>query len=74
MRLLTQRAAAKAEQGLDFSREAYLAHVFCSDKSMQIGSNSVQLLGGHGYIRDFPVQRWYRDLRAVAISLNGIHL
>jgi hypothetical protein len=41
---------------------------------MQIGSNGVQLLGGHGYIRDFPVQRWYRDLRAVAISLNGIHL
>jgi alkylation response protein AidB-like acyl-CoA dehydrogenase len=74
MRLLTQRAAAKAEQGLDFSREAYLAHVFCSDKSMQIGSNGVQLLGGHGYIRDFPVQRWYRDLRAVAISLNGVHL
>lgn len=74
MRLLTQRAASKAEQGLDFSKEAYLAHLQCSDKGMQIGSNGVQLLGGHGYIRDYPVQRWYRDLRAVAVSYNGLHL
>lgn len=74
MRLLTQRAVSRAEQGLDFGREAYLAHVFCSDKSMKIGTDGVQLLGGHGYIRDYPVQRWYRDLRAVAISYNGIHL
>lgn len=74
MRVLTQRAASKAEQGLDFGREAYLAHLFCSDKAMQIGSNGVQLLGGHGYIRDFPVERWYRDLRAVSIALNGVHL
>ena len=74
MRILTQRAAAKAEQGLDFKRDAYLAHVLCSDKSMQIGSNGVQLLGGHGYIKDFPVERWYRDLRAVAITANGLHI
>ncbi|MBK9327827.1 MAG: acyl-CoA/acyl-ACP dehydrogenase [Sphingobacteriales bacterium] len=74
MRMLTQRAASRAEQGLKFEREAYLAHILCSDKSMQIGSNGVQLLGGHGYIRDFPVERWYRDLRAVSIGLNGVHL
>jgi alkylation response protein AidB-like acyl-CoA dehydrogenase len=74
MRLLTQRAASRAEQGLDFRKEAYLAHLQCSDKGMQIGSNGVQLLGGHGYIRDYPVQRWYRDLRAVAVSYNGLHL
>lgn len=74
MRILMQRAAARAEQGLDFQREAYLAHVLCSDKSMQIASNGVQLLGGHGYIRDYPVERWYRDLRAVSVALNGLHL
>lgn len=74
MRILTQRAASKAEQGMPFAKEAYLAHIMCSDKSMQIGSNGVQLLGGHGYIRDFPVQRWYRDLRAVSIALNGVHI
>ena len=74
MRMLTQRATAKAEQGLDFAREVYLAHIMCSEKGMQIGSNGVQPLGGHGFIRDFPVERWYRDLRAVAIAANGLHL
>jgi alkylation response protein AidB-like acyl-CoA dehydrogenase len=74
MRMLTQRAAARAEQGKDFGREAYLAHILCGDKAMQIGSNGVQLLGGHGYIKDFPVERWYRDLRAVALAPNGMHL
>ncbi len=74
MRMLTQRAAARAEQGKDFGKDAYLAHVLCSDKAMQIGSNGVQLLGGHGYIKDFPVERWYRDLRSVAIAPNGMHL
>jgi alkylation response protein AidB-like acyl-CoA dehydrogenase len=59
---------------MQFAKEAFLAHIMCSDKSMQIGSNGVQLLGGHGYIRDFPVQRWYRDLRAVSIALNGVHI
>jgi alkylation response protein AidB-like acyl-CoA dehydrogenase len=74
MRVLTQRAVAKAEQGLTFAKETYLAHIMCSDKSMFIGSTGVQLLGGHGYIRDFPVQRWYRDLRAVSIAVNGVHI
>jgi hypothetical protein len=74
MRILTQRAASKAEQGLTFAKETYLAHIMCSDKSMNIGSDGVQLLGGHGFIRDFPVQRWYRDLRAVAIAANGVHI
>ena len=41
---------------------------------MQIGTNGVQLLGGHGYIKDFPVERWYRDLRAIAILFNNMHL
>lgn len=74
MRILTQRAVSKAEQGLDFEKEVYLAHLLCSEKGMQIGSNGIQLLGGHGYIRDFPVERWYRDLRAVSIAVNGLHL
>jgi len=73
MRLLTYRAACKAEQGLPFHREAYLAKVLCSDKAMEIGTNGVQLLGGHGFIKDHPVERWYRDMRAIAI-LYGLHV
>jgi len=73
MRLLTYRAANRAEQGLPFHREAYLAKVLCSDKAMDIGTNGVQLLGGHGFIKDHPVERWYRDMRAIAI-LYGLHV
>lgn len=73
MRLLTYRAACRAEQGLAFHREAYLAKVLCSDKAMEIGTNGVQLLGGHGFIKDHPVERWYRDMRAIAI-LYGLHV
>ncbi|UZE97407.1 acyl-CoA dehydrogenase family protein [Alkalimarinus alittae] len=72
MRLLTYRAASLAEQGLPFHKEAYLAKVFCSDKAMEIGTNGVQLLGGHGFIKEHPVERWYRDMRSIAI-LYGLH-
>ncbi|MCB0502248.1 MAG: acyl-CoA dehydrogenase family protein [Bacteroidetes bacterium] len=74
MQVLTQRAVSRAEQGMDYSKEAYLASVLCSEKAMEIGTNSVQLLGGYGFCRDYPAERWYRDLRAVAISYNGMHL
>lgn len=73
MRLLTWRAASRAERGLDFHREAYLARVSCADKAMEIGTNGVQLMGGHGFIRDNPVEMWYRNLRSVAI-LEGTAL
>ena len=67
MRLLTYRAASQAEQGKDFHREAYLAKVFASERAMQIGNQGVQMLGGHGYIREHMVELWYRNLRAVGI-------
>lgn len=70
MRLLTWRAASRAEHGLDFSRETALARLFCNEKAMEIGTNGVQLLGGHGFVKEHPVERWYRDLRSIAV-LNG---
>jgi alkylation response protein AidB-like acyl-CoA dehydrogenase len=68
MRLVTYRAASRADQGLDFARETALARRLCSDYGMSIGSDGVQLLGGHGYVREHPVERWYRDLRAVGLA------
>lgn len=41
---------------------------------MKIGNDGVQLLGGHGYCKDHPVERWYRDLRSIAIVHSGLHL
>jgi alkylation response protein AidB-like acyl-CoA dehydrogenase len=74
LRLMTWRAASRAEQGLPFHREAYLARVACMDKAMEIGTNGVQLLGGHGFIKDHPVERWYRDLMTLTVIEGGILL
>lgn len=74
MKILTQRAAALAEQGKPFQREAYLAAVSCQERAMEIGNDGVQLFGGIGFMRDFPAERWYRDLRAVSWCFNGMHL
>ncbi|OBB80279.1 butyryl-CoA dehydrogenase [Mycobacterium colombiense] len=68
LRLITWRGAARAEQGLPFVREAALAKRLGADKGMQIGLDGVQLLGGHGYTKEHPVERWYRDLRAIGVA------
>ena len=72
-RLTTLRAAARAEQGRSFARESALARRLTAEYGMQIGSNGVQLLGGHGYVKEHPVERWYRDLRAVGV-MEGVLL
>ncbi|HVQ52411.1 MAG TPA: acyl-CoA dehydrogenase family protein [Mycobacterium sp.] len=68
LRLITWRGAARAEQGLSFAREAALAKKLGTDKGMQIGLDGVQLLGGHGFTKEHPVERWYRDLRAIGVA------
>ena len=70
-RLVTLRAAARAEQGRSFAREAALARRLTAEYGMQIGNNGVQLLGGHGYVKEHPVERWYRDLRAIGV-MEGV--
>ena len=72
MRLLTYRAAARADRGEPFARDAALAKSFCAQKAMAIGSKGVQLLGGHGYVREHPVERWYRDLRAAGVMEGAL--
>jgi alkylation response protein AidB-like acyl-CoA dehydrogenase len=68
LRLITWRGASRAEQGLPFAREAALAKRIGTDKGMQIGLDGVQLLGGHGFTKEHPVERWYRDLRAIGVA------
>ena len=72
-RLVTLRAASRAEQGKPFARETALARKLTGEYGMQIGSSGVQLLGGHGYVKEHPVERWYRDLRAAAV-MEGVVL
>jgi alkylation response protein AidB-like acyl-CoA dehydrogenase len=72
MRLATYRAASRVDQGLPFAREVALARRLCAERGMAIGSDGVQLLGGHGYVKEHPVERWYRDLRAAGVMEGGL--
>ena len=72
MRLTTYRAASRADQGQEFDREAAMARRLCAQKGMQIGSEGVQLLGGHGFVKEHPVERWYRDLRAAGVMEGAL--
>jgi alkylation response protein AidB-like acyl-CoA dehydrogenase len=72
MRLATYRAAGLADAGKDFARETALARRLCAAKGMQIGSDGVQLLGGHGFTKEYPEERWYRDLRAAGLMEGAL--
>ncbi|HEX6389074.1 MAG TPA: acyl-CoA dehydrogenase family protein, partial [Solirubrobacteraceae bacterium] len=72
MRLTTYRAAALADRGKPFAREAAVARQLCAEKGMQIGSDAVQMLGGHGYVKEYHEERWYRDLRAAGVMEGAL--
>jgi alkylation response protein AidB-like acyl-CoA dehydrogenase len=72
MRLMVYRAASRAEFGSRFRREAQLARIQCAEKSMQIGTTGVQLLGGHGFVKEHPVELWYRQLRAIGVMEGAL--
>ena len=72
LRLATLRAASRVDQGLPFAREVALARALAGERAMTIGSDGVQLLGGHGYVKEHPVERWYRDLRAVGVMEGAL--
>ena len=66
-RLLALRAAQLKEAGKPFSREAAMAKVFASEAANRIVARCLQVHGGYGYVRDFPVERHYRDVRVTTI-------
>ena len=72
MRLSAYRAASRADQGSEFAREAAIARRLCAAKGMKIGSDGVQLLGGHGFVKEHPVERWYRDLRSAGVMEGAL--
>jgi alkylation response protein AidB-like acyl-CoA dehydrogenase len=61
-----------APTGPGFARETAMARRLCAQKGMQIGSEGVQLLGGHGFVKEHPVERWYRDLRAAGVMEGAL--
>jgi acyl-CoA dehydrogenase len=70
-RLLVWEAAWLLDEGREASREAYLARNLADDMALTVADRAVQILGGHGYIRDHLVELWLRDARAFAV-LDGL--
>ncbi|AVX20611.1 MULTISPECIES: acyl-CoA dehydrogenase [Carboxydocella] len=66
-RLLVYRAAYLASQGVRISKEAAMAKMYASDVAMKVTTNAVQIFGGYGYTREFPVERMMRDAKITQI-------
>ena len=66
-RLLTLHAAWAKDQGVRFSKEAAMAKLHASEAATKAAHMAVQIHGGYGYLRDFPVERLYRDARITEI-------
>jgi len=71
-RLLIEDAARRIEAGLDARQHAAAAFVEAVDASRFVGPNGVQILGGHGFMRDFPMEKAMRESRALGLMAGGV--
>ena len=66
-RLMVYRAAALQDKGLPFSKESAMAKLFASEAATRVTDLAVQIHGGYGYSKSYPVERYYRDARVTRI-------
>jgi len=66
-RLLCWKAAYLVDQGQPHAKEASMAKAFSADMAMKVTTDAVQVLGGYGYSRDYPVEKWMRDAKIMQI-------
>jgi acyl-CoA dehydrogenase len=71
MRLLTWEAASRLDKGNDALKESYQARNYAAAAALAVADNAVQILGGHGYIREHPVEMWLRNARGFGV-LEGL--
>ena len=67
-RLLVYRAAYLEDQGKQFSKEAAMAKLYASDIAMRATNKAIQVFGGYGYIKEYPVERYFRDVKLCQIG------
>jgi alkylation response protein AidB-like acyl-CoA dehydrogenase len=65
-RLMAWEAAWRLDRGKDATKECYLAKSYADDMVLAVTDRAVQVLGGHGYIREHPVEMWLRNGRGFA--------
>lgn len=67
-RLLTYRAAWMKDKGIPNTKEAAAAKLFASEIAERAANEAVQILGGYGFIKDYPVEKFYRDVKLLTIG------
>jgi alkylation response protein AidB-like acyl-CoA dehydrogenase len=67
-RLLTLRAAARKDQGRRVTKESAIAKLYASEAAVRICNEAVQVLGGYGFIKDYRVEKFYRDVKLCTIG------
>jgi len=67
-RLLTLRAAQMKDAGMKTTRESSMAKLFASETAVKICDECVQLHGGYGFIKDYPAEKFYRDVKLCTIG------
>ena len=73
-RWLVWKAASQLERGLETVRSSNFARSYAAEKSMWIADNGIQTLGGHGFIREHPVEMWFRNARSLGVLEGTIAL
>jgi alkylation response protein AidB-like acyl-CoA dehydrogenase len=71
MRLLAWRSAWRLDRNEDATRDTTLARTYCADQTMKIVDYGVQILGGHGYIREHPIELFFRNGRSFS-TIEGL--
>jgi alkylation response protein AidB-like acyl-CoA dehydrogenase len=67
-RLLVYQAANLKDQGLPYAKAASMAKLYASEVACRVADESVQIHGGYGYIKDYPVEKFYRDVKLCTIG------
>ena len=67
-RLLVYRAAFLEDQEIKFTKEASMAKLFASEMAMKVTNKAIQIFGGYGYTREYPVERYFRDIKLCTIG------
>jgi len=67
-RLLTYRAAYLKDQGVRFTRESSMAKLYASEAAVRVADDCVQIHGGYGFVKDYPAEKYFRDVKLLTIG------
>ena len=71
-RLLVWEAASRLERGEDAGEACASAFLECAEQAMFVAPNGLQILGGHGFMQDYPLEKWMREARALGLLFGGV--